>query len=132
MTDPFEGLSPPGRRFGLRNWPELRALALSLELPKVEDGVSWGNPNLKAHGKLWCWWSPYIDAGVFKGSIEERETLMAADPKTFVMHPHYAKSGLILVAAGLIDPDWARARLMQTWRDMAPKRFLKDWDASQD
>ncbi|WP_299192871.1 hypothetical protein [uncultured Litoreibacter sp.] len=55
--------------------------------------------------------------------------LMSADPETFVLHPHYAKHGLILVAAGRIDPDWASARLTQSWRDMAPKKFLKEWDA---
>lgn len=115
----------------IRTWEELKALGLSLDLPRVETAVSWGNENLKAHGKMWTWWSPYLDAVVFKGSIEEREMLMAADPDTFVLHPHYAKHGLILVAAGRIDPGWAEARLHRTWRDMAPKRFLKEWDAQQ-
>lgn len=113
----------------LHTWEDLKTLAYGLNLPKVELAVSWGNENLKAHGKMWTWWSPYIDAAIFKGSIEEREMLMEVDPETFVLHPHYAKSGLIMVAAGRIDPDWARARLVQTWRDMAPKRFLAQWDA---
>ena len=113
----------------ISSWAELRDFAHSLDLPEVTDAVSWGNPTVKAHGKLWCWWSPYIEAGIFKGSIEEREMLMSADPETFVLHPHYAKHGLILVAAGRIDPDWASARLTQSWRDMAPKKFLKEWDA---
>lgn len=114
----------------IQNWEELRNLALSLDLPNVADAVSWGNPNLKAHGKLWCWWSPYIDAAIFKGSQEEREFLMQADPETFVLHPHYAAHNHILVAGGKIDPNWAKARLTETWRDMAPKKFLEEWDAS--
>ena len=113
----------------IRDWAELRSFALGLGLPEVADAVSWGNPNLKAHGKMWCWWSPCIDAGIFKGSREEREMLMQADPESFVMHPHYAKTGLILVAGGRIDEGWAEARLRQSWRDQAPKRFLKEWDA---
>lgn len=115
----------------ISNWDELKVLGLSLDLPHVEIAVSWGNENLKAHGKMWTWWSPYIDAAIFKGSIEEREMLMAADPKTFVLHPHYAKHNHILVAGGRIDPGWAEARLRQTWRDMAPKKVLKDLDARQ-
>lgn len=115
----------------LQTWPELRAFALSLDLPKVEDAVSWGNPNLKAHGKLWCWWSPYVDAAIFKGSVEEREMLMAADPETFLHHDHYAKFGCILVAGGRIDRDWAEARLRRTWRDLAPKRWLATYDSEQ-
>ncbi len=116
----------------INNWTELRELALSLDLPEVTDAVSWGNPNLKAHGKMWTWWSPMIDAAVFKGSIEEREFLLEADPETFVMHPHYANSGVILVAGGKIDPEWAKARLLSTWRNQAPKRFLKAFDAEQE
>lgn len=112
----------------ISTWEELRAFALSLDLPRVEEAVSWGNPNLKAHGKMWCWWSPYIDAAVFKGAVEEREMLHAADPETFPLHDHYANHGLILVAAGRIERDWAEARLRATWRDMAPKRLLKDLD----
>lgn len=116
----------------IRTWDELKSLALSLDLPKVEEAVSWGNENLKAHGKMWCWWSPYVDAAIFKGSIEERDMLMQADPDTFLLHPHYARFGCILVAGGRIDPGWARARLISTWRAAAPKKFLKDWDAAQE
>ena len=113
----------------IHNWPDLKSFALSLGLPRVETATSWRNENLKAHGKMWVWWSPYVDAAVFKGSMEEREMLMEADPETFILHPHYAKHPLIMVAAGRIDSRWAEARLRQTWRDMGPKRFLKEWDA---
>ncbi|GAB5446668.1 MmcQ/YjbR family DNA-binding protein [Gymnodinialimonas sp.] len=115
----------------IQTWPELRDFAVALYLPKVEDAVSWGNPNLKAHGKMWCWWSPYVDAAIFKGSVEEREMLMQADPETFILHDHYANYGCILVAAGRIERDWVEARLRRTWRDLAPKRWLAKYDAEQ-
>lgn len=115
----------------IATWDQLRSLALSLDLPQVADAVSWGNPTLKAHGKMWVWWSPYVDAGVFKGTVAEREMLREADPQTFMVHPHYANHGLILVAAGRIDPDWARARLRRTWEELAPKRWLRDWQAER-
>jgi hypothetical protein len=115
----------------IRDWPGLKALALSLNLPQVTEAAPWGNPCLKAHGKMWAWWSPYIDAAVVKCGFEEREALMAADPETFVLHPHYTAHPYVLVAAGRIDPDWMRARLVRAWRDAAPKRWLKDWDAAQ-
>ena len=109
----------------------MEAFALGLGLPRVEQATSWGNPVLKAHGKMWVWWSPYIDAAVFKGSLEEREALVAADPDTFVTHSHYAKHGLILVAAGRIDPGFAEARLRRTWEAAAPKRWLKAYLAGE-
>ena len=115
----------------IHTWDELREFAHGLGLPHVTDAVSWGNATLKAHGKLWCWWSPYVEAALFKGTKEEREMLVEADPETFLTHPHYASSGLLLVAAGRIDKGWAEARLTQSWRDMAPKRVLAAWDEAR-
>lgn len=112
------------------DWPALKTFALALDLPQVTIAHPWGNEALKAHGRMWCWWSPYTDAAVFKASRDEREMLMAADPETFLLHPHYAPHNLILVRAGKIDEGWARARLIQHWRDAAPKRWLKTWDAA--
>ena len=116
----------------IQNWPEMKEFALSLDLPKVEEATSWGNEALKAHGKLWVWWSPYMEAALFKCDKEEREMLRMADPETFPFHKHYESHNLILVAAGRIDEGWAEARLRGTWRQMAPKRFLKEWDGRAD
>ena len=114
----------------IADWPALKAFALSFNLPQVTLDHPWGNECLKAHGKMWCWWSPYVDAAVFKMDRDEREMVLAADPVSFTLHPHYVAHNLVLVRAGHIDPDWARARLMRSWREGAPKRWLKEWDAN--
>ncbi|RYI22860.1 MAG: MmcQ/YjbR family DNA-binding protein [Acetobacteraceae bacterium] len=115
----------------IHTWPELKSLALALDLPEVTIDHPWGNECLKAHGKMWCWWSPYVDAAVFRCARDEREILLVADPKTFTLHPHYAPHNLVLVRAGRIDEGWARARLTQQWREAAPKLWLKAWDAAR-
>jgi hypothetical protein len=109
-------------------WPQLKALALSLNLPGVEETTTWGEPALKAHGKLWVWWSPSEDAPVFKVSLEEREILLEAAPGEFFVTPHYRPHALILVRPGALDLAWARANLMRVWRHQAPKRVLKAYD----
>lgn len=114
---------------GIADYAALRALALGLGLPEVADGTAWGHPCLKAHGKMWVWWSPYVDAAVFRCDKAERDMLLEVDPETFVLHPHYRAHALILVCAGRIDPGWATARLIRDWRHAAPKRWLKAWDA---
>ncbi len=114
----------------IADWPSLRTFALSLNLSQVTLAHPWGNEALKAHGKMWCWWSPYIDAAVFRADKDEREMLLQADPDTFTLHPHYQAHPLILVRAGHIDPAWARPRLIRDWRAAAPKRWLRDWDAT--
>ncbi len=79
---------------------------------------------------MWCWWSPCVDAAVFKCGKDERELLLAADPDTFTLHSHYAAHHLILARAGRIDEAWATGRLIRHWRDAAPKRWLWAGDAN--
>lgn len=112
-------------------WSSLRAFALSLNLPNVEDAVSWGYPNLKAHGKMWVWWVPKEDAPVFKTTFEERDFLIEVDPDTFFYTQHYRNFPLILVRPDRLDLNWVRVNLMRTWRNQAKKTFLKKWDAEQ-
>ena len=64
----------------INTWSQMKAFAISLELPKVEETTSWGNEVLKAHGKLWVWWSPYVEGALFKCDKEERDMLRQADP----------------------------------------------------
>ncbi len=115
----------------IRHWNELRDLAVGLDLPQVTFAYPWGHETLKVFGKSWVYWAAKLDAAVFRCELAEREALQAADPETFPVHPHYQPHALILVASGKLDPDWTRARLIRTWRDAAPNRFLKTWDAMQ-
>ncbi len=82
----------------LDTWDKLKTFALDLNMPHVTEATAWGNPVLKAHGKMWCWWSPYVEAALFKCPIDERAMLRDADPEMFISHPHYEKHNLVLVA----------------------------------
>lgn len=114
------------------NWPRLKALALSLGLPRVEEATSWGQPCLKAHGKLWVWWSPHEDAPVFKmPSKDERDMLVEAEPDVFFCAPHYRPHALILARPEKLAPEWVKHNLVRVWRAQAPRRFLKAWDAGE-
>lgn len=109
-------------------WERIKALALGLGLPGVEVSTTWGEPALKAFGKLWVWWSPSEDAPVFKVPIEEREILVEAEPGTFYFTPHYRNHPLVLVRPEKLDPAWARNNLIRVWRAQAPKRVLRAFD----
>lgn len=112
------------------DWQTLRGLALGLALPNVIETTSWGQPTLKAHGKLWTWWSPHEDAAVFKVPFEEREILCEMAPERFFFTPHYRGHPLVLMRPGAFDLAWARANLVRVWREQAPRRFLKAFDAA--
>lgn len=119
------------KRSRRQGWESLKRLALGLGLPHVAEATSWGEPVLKAHGKLWVWWSPHEDAPVFKVPLEEREILLEAEPDTFFVTDHYRGHALVLVRPQRLDPEWARANLRRVWRRMAPKRVLAAFDAAQ-
>jgi hypothetical protein len=112
----------------LTTYQDLKALALSLNLPGVTEAISWGNPCFNAHGKMWTWWGPQDNAAVFKFPIKEREMLCEAAPGAFFYTPHYKNHPLILMRPERFGPVWAWARLLQTWRAMAPKKVLKVCD----
>ena len=118
----------PERRI---DWDRIKTMALSLGLPGVEETTSWGQPTLKAHGKLWVWWSPHEDAPVFKVPFEEREILVEAEPGTFFFTAHYKGHPLVLVRPEKLDLEWAKANLLRVWRAQAPKRVLKAYDGAQ-
>lgn len=109
-------------------YEDIKKLALSIGFPGVTEAVSWGQPCLKAHGKLWFFWSPSENAPVFKVSFEERDMLVEAAPDIFFYTPHYKSHQLVLARPEKIDRDWIRANLVRVWRQMAPKRVLKAWD----
>ncbi len=113
------------------DWERLKKMALGLGLPGVVETVSWDQPTLKAHGKLWVWWSPHEDAPVFKVPVEEREMLVAADPDRFFVTAHYRSHPLVLVRPEKLDLEWAKANLIRVWRAQAPKRLLKAYDAAR-
>ena len=115
-----------GRRL---TYDDVRKLALSLGFPGVTEAVSWGQPCLKAHGKLWFFWSPSENEPVFKVPFEERDLLVENDLDTFFYTPHYKAHQLVPARADRIDRDWIRANLVRVWRQQAPKRVLKAWDA---
>lgn len=108
----------------------LKKLALSLNLPGVTEAVSWGQPCLKAHGKLWFFWSPSEDAPVFKVPFDERDMLVEAAPEVFFFTDHYKNHQLVLARPDRLDFDWARENLIRVWRAQAPKRLLKAYDAA--
>jgi len=108
---------------------DIRALALSLGFQGVTEAQSWGQPCLKAYGKLWFFWSPSEDAPVFKVSFDERDMLVEAEPEIFFFTPHFKAHKLVLARPDRVDATWIRANLIRVWRELAPKRVLKAWDA---
>lgn len=107
---------------------EVRALALSF--PETEEGTAYGHPAFKSFGKFLTRIRGEDDSIVFVGvGFDEREVLMEADPETFHITPHYQNYPSVLARLSKVEPATVRAFLERRWRAVAPKKFLKAFDA---
>ena len=83
-------------------WETVRKIALSLE--KIEETTSYGTPAFKASGKLFVRQHQDGKSLVIAASFEQRDELMAADPKTYYITDHYTNYPWVLASMSRIDP----------------------------
>jgi hypothetical protein len=77
----------------------------ALALPNVEDGLSYGAPALKVGGTLIIRLREDLNAIVVLTTFEEREEMMAADPKMYYITDHYLNYPYVLVSLENVHED---------------------------
>jgi hypothetical protein len=93
---------------------------MGLALPDVEEGTVYGSPALKVGGKMFACLA--IHRSAEPGSLavridfDQRDELMAADPKTYYLTNHYVNYPVVLVRLTRVHPDALRDLLLMAWR----------------
>ena len=106
-------------------------LAAGLRLPEVEESTWFGTPSLKVRGKSFCRLRTDPDALVLRVvDMHEREALLQGQPDAFFSTPHYDGWPYVLVRPEQVDPVELRELIEEAWRVQAPKRVVKEFDAS--
>ncbi|MFJ2031604.1 MmcQ/YjbR family DNA-binding protein [Streptosporangium sp. NPDC087985] len=105
-----------------------RVRDIALELPEVEQAVSWGTPSLKVRGRMFLRHYEDAEFTVFKVSREERKALTGERPDVFVVTPHYESYPYMLVRTAELPADELRELITDAWRMSAPQRVLKSFD----
>jgi len=59
----------------------------------------------------------------------EREALTQEQPETFVVTDHYRDYPMVIMRLATVDPDELRELLIESWRRVAPKRLVAEFDA---
>lgn len=101
---------------------ELHALALAL--PQAHERPAWGRPSFRVKDKIFASMSPDGVEVAIKVAEDERQALVAGDPATFSVPPHYQNYGMVVVQLATADLDELRELLTEAWRMIAPKRLL--------
>ena len=109
---------------------EMREIILSF--PGAEEGESYGAPAYKVNGKFFTRLRREDQSVVLTGiSFDERDMLMEAEPKTFHITPHYKDYPSVLARIETLHPGSFRSFLERKWRQIAPKKLIKEFDAAK-
>ena len=104
---------------------QLKKIALSF--PAATEAVSYGKPSFHVARKFFTRLRDEDDSIVLVvGSIDERDMMIEADPKTFFITAHYKDYPSVLVRLARIDAATLRAMLERRWRAIAPKKLVKE------
>jgi hypothetical protein len=102
---------------------------IGLTLPDVVEGTTYGTPALKVRGKMMVCMASHKSAEpgslVVRIGFDDRDALIADDPRTYYVKPHYEHFAAVLVRLALIDREALRDLLQSAWRTVtadAPKR----------
>ena len=95
------------------------AMKIGAALPDVEQTTTWGAPALKVRGRMMA--CKAINKQAEPNTlavcmpISQREELIAADPATYYVKPHYEEYPCVLVRLSQIHADALRDLLRMGW-----------------
>jgi hypothetical protein len=108
-------------------------------LPGTDQGLLHDIPAVRVRGKLVAYLpdnprSRPPDAAddeeflVVRCDLGERAALLAEDPATFFVTPHYETYPGVIVRLATVRPDQLRELLTEAWRLVAPKWLVRELD----
>ena len=104
---------------------DLKKIALSF--PGAKEESSYGQPAFKIEKTFFTRLRSEDDSIVWiVDSIDERDSLLEMDPKTYFITDHYKNYPSVLVRIAAIDKTMLTKMLERRWRAIAPKKMLKE------
>jgi hypothetical protein len=93
---------------------------IALGLPRVEAGTAYGSPAFKVDGKMFACLASHRSAEpntlAVRMDFDERDGLIAAEPKTYYLTDHYVDYPCVLVRLTRVRDDALRDLLLMGWR----------------
>ena len=115
------------RRRAATSFETVREIAR--DLPGVEEGTAWGVPALRLRGRFLACMASHKSAEpdtlVVLVGFDQRDAMIADDPGTYYVKPHYVGHPSVLVRLPRIERDALKDLLQAAWRFVdasAPKR----------
>lgn len=97
---------------------------IALALPGASERMAYGTPAFYVARRMFA--RLRDDPGVllcWRESVEERDVLVAADPRVFFTTDHYRGHPSVLVRLDEVEPDELAELLTEAWEVRAPRRL---------
>ena len=96
------------------------------QLPGTEVGTAYGSPALKVNGRMYAVIPTNKEAepnslAIYLADFEQREVLLAEDPGTYYVKPHYEPYPVVLVRLACVTRDALRDLLRGAHRVVSRK-----------
>ncbi|MGN6515172.1 MAG: MmcQ/YjbR family DNA-binding protein [Rhizomicrobium sp.] len=102
---------------------------IALSFPEALEKSSYGNPAFFIAKKFFTRWRKDDNALVFVvADMHTRDMMLELDPKTYFVTDHYKDYPAVLVRMERITPDELKRMLERRWRQIAPKKLVKEID----
>ncbi|GAA1220009.1 MmcQ/YjbR family DNA-binding protein [Pseudonocardia alaniniphila] len=112
------------------SWDDVVTIAGGL--PEVEQSTSYGTPSMKVKGKSFARLRTEAEGGlVLMCQLDEKEALLASGDPAFYTTPHYDGYGAILVDLEKVSRQQLTELIEDAWRERAPVRLRKAFDAER-
>ena len=102
---------------------------IAAELPDVEEGIAWRVPVWRLRGRILACTASHKSAEpdtlVVLIGFDQRDAMIADDPATYYLKPHYENYPSVLVRLSQIKRDALKDLLQAAWRFVdasAPRR----------
>jgi hypothetical protein len=106
---------------------QMRKIALSF--PEANEKPSYGKPAFFVAKKFFTRYRKDDNSLVFiVADMPTRDMMLELDPKTYFITDHYKDYPSVLVRMERITPDELKLMLERRWRQIAPKKLVKEMD----
>jgi hypothetical protein len=102
---------------------------IAASFPEAHEKPSYGNPAFFIAKKFFTRYRKDDNSVVFiVDGIDTRDMMLELDPKTYHITDHYKDYPAVLVRMERITPDELKLMLERRWRQIAPKKLVREID----
>jgi hypothetical protein len=104
-------------------------LKIALSFPEAREKSSYGNPAIFVVKKFFTRLRKEDNSAVLLvHDMEHRDMMLELDPQTYHITAHYKDYPAVLVRMERISADELKIMLQRRWRQIAPKRVVREID----